>query len=298
MKRYRAANAVDARTLLAARQVLRQGFTLVEMLVVIAVVGVLLAMLLPAVQSAREAARRTTCANNFRQLGIGITAYETQRKTLPPAYSIMPKHNLMTYLLPYLDQEATYELYDFTKHWYAAENREAIDIGINMLRCPSAPGGRDYISDYAPVPTLGTEYEPLVKDGTLSDRKSWKGILQPMPRPTVVALVRDGLSTTFMLFEVAGRPHKYRLRNFTGDKASGGRWADERARPCMHIKCGSQVVNCENTTGIYGFHPGGCNFLYGDGAVRFHAEKIEPEVFVSLFTMAAHDPIDEAMIPD
>ena len=69
-------------------------------------------------------------------------------------------------------------------------------------------------------------------------------------------------------------------------------WADHRGYFCIHALCnGEQLMNCNNLNEIYSFHPGGCNFLYGDGAVRFHPEDIDPEVFVSLFTMAAGDVV-------
>jgi prepilin-type processing-associated H-X9-DG protein len=109
--------------------------------------------------------------------------------------------------------------------------------------------------------------------------------------------VRDGLSNTFMLFECSGRPLKYLENGRRGDPdttpkepISGAEWASAEAEFWIHEVChGSQFFNCNNHNEIYSLHPGGANFLYGDGSVHFHSETIEPEAFVSLFTRAAGD---------
>ena len=68
-----------------SRQYRKSGFTLIEVLLVIAIIGTLVALLLPGIQSAREAARRTSCLNNLKQCGVAIANYETAKKTFPPA---------------------------------------------------------------------------------------------------------------------------------------------------------------------------------------------------------------------
>jgi len=86
----------------------RDGFTLVELLVVIAIIGILIAMLLPAVQQVREAARRISCLNNIRQLGIATRTYETTNLELPKASETRTTNfglSYMVWLLPYVDQE-------------------------------------------------------------------------------------------------------------------------------------------------------------------------------------------------
>jgi prepilin-type N-terminal cleavage/methylation domain-containing protein len=90
----------------------RAGFTLVELLVVIAIIGLLIGLTMPAVQAAREAASRTSCANNLRQIGIAMHGYETQFRRLPPS-RLMPKEgpSWAWLILPQLEQDNLYNLW-------------------------------------------------------------------------------------------------------------------------------------------------------------------------------------------
>ena len=81
------------------------GFTLVELLVVIAILGVLVSLLLPAVQQAREAARRMSCASNLRQLGLALHNYESTHRNFPGSGVNPNQYSVHTYLLPYLEQK-------------------------------------------------------------------------------------------------------------------------------------------------------------------------------------------------
>ena len=93
----------------------RSGFTLVELLVVMAIMGLLVALLLPAVQSAREAARRSSCRNNLKQIGLALQNYQDVHKQLPPAY-VCPASGTaaendngpLAMILPFVDEEALY----------------------------------------------------------------------------------------------------------------------------------------------------------------------------------------------
>ena len=275
------------------------GFTLVEVLVVITIIGMLVGLLLPAVQSAREAARRMQCGNNLKQIGLGILGYENTHQVFPPAYTRVPAHNMLAFILPYVEQQAVYQQYHFDKNWSAAENKTARQTDIALFVCPSAPGSRKHVTDYATCEDfMPAPKSALLASGQVSPRSEWENLFRPkqLPhfpnaQPTHVADVTDGLSNTFMLFEDGGRPFEYEGGQRTGrTDVTGSQWADDEAEIWVHDVCdGIRVVNCNNNNEIYSFHPGGCNFLYGDGSVRFHPETMPTETFVSLFTRAAGD---------
>src|SRR4051794_7801688 len=95
---------------------LRVGFTLVELLVVVAIIGVLVALLLPAVQQAREASRRTQCANHLKQLGLGVANFEDVHKELPYSRTD-PGETWTVILLPFIEQPAHFALWDLKKNY-------------------------------------------------------------------------------------------------------------------------------------------------------------------------------------
>lgn len=136
----------------------RAGFTLVELLVAIAIIGVLVAMLLPAVQAAREAARRTQCTNNLKQMGLALHNYESVRRVLPPGYASQslasppsplrdaatwdspPGWGWAAHLLPFLEQSAVDSQIDLEQPIWAPEHIAAIRTNIATFLCPSSSG--------------------------------------------------------------------------------------------------------------------------------------------------------------
>ena len=126
----------------------RSGFTLIELLVVIAIIAVLIALLLPAVQLAREAARRTQCKNNMMQIGLALNNYMMAHEVLPPGTQndtgpIQSKEaagyhmSWITQILPYLEQQNVYNHIDFNKSVYDPANVPARQQRINSFLCPS-----------------------------------------------------------------------------------------------------------------------------------------------------------------
>jgi len=131
----------------------KRGFTLVELLVVIAIIGTLASLLLPAVQRAREAGRRTQCTNNMKQIGLGILNFESGHKALPTGgegtdytddatlpVTKFSRHSLMTYLLPYVEHDDVYNQFDLSQGYRAtAQNVVAACTQIPTYVCPSNP---------------------------------------------------------------------------------------------------------------------------------------------------------------
>jgi len=125
------------------------GFTLVELLVVITIIGILIALLLPAVQQAREAARRTKCSNNLKQLALAVLEYEEARKIFPPAttWPAPPDMdragngnfgpNWVILILPFLEQQTLYNSFDLTRPITDAANEGPRSTVLAVMRCPS-----------------------------------------------------------------------------------------------------------------------------------------------------------------
>jgi len=199
----------------------RSGFTLIELLVVMAIIAVLVGMLIPAVQKAREAAARTTCANNLRQMGIAIHNFQDQHKFFPsggegtdfttaPPSTIFDMHSVFTNLLPYIEYDDVYNQFDL-RYLYndpaAPQNQVAAQHPIPTFLCPSNPlrpasgvdsAGYGY-TDYGP--TVYTDIDPVTGGRNKFTRAN--GALHV--GGTKLGDITDGLSKTIAIAEDAGR---------------------------------------------------------------------------------------------
>lgn len=225
-----------------------RGFTLVELLVVIAIIGVMVGLLLPAVQAAREAARRMQCGNNLKQLTLAMHNYESTYKTLPPSRITtgLSRHSWSAFMLPFIEQAALYDIYNFNVRWSDPLNYPVTSATVPGFVCPSTPSNR-MLPDAAAqanhvlVPPNG--FGPSDYSSTNELRRSFyvalgiplpAGIQRGMPgamdrnRNTRFADMLDGLSNTMLFAERCGRPEIYvaQKRPFGIVVGDGWGWAD------------------------------------------------------------------------
>jgi len=142
----------------------RRGFTLIELLVVIAIIAVLIGLLLPAVQAAREAARRAQCSNNLKQIGLGLHNYLDVNLTLPlggfngeygglrdPGWgglcSGRHEHSFLLSILPFIEQAQVFNAQNLLVHYKGSANTTVMDIGISTYWCPSDPAASESLTD-------------------------------------------------------------------------------------------------------------------------------------------------------
>ena len=221
----------------------RPGFTLVELLVVIAIIAILVSLLLPAVQAAREAARRSQCQNNIRQLGIAAHNYHDATRKLPSSVrpgglTSLPRIAGLTFLLPFIEEQDLYARYDQTKNWSDPLNLPVTSKPVASFLCPSSPeperlDGLPEASPWQANLVAVTDYSPTISvdqrlKGANLVSEAGSGMLPKNGKPAFKD-VRDGLSKTIMYAESAGRPYLYRQNNKVGElpahRVNAGGWA-------------------------------------------------------------------------
>jgi prepilin-type processing-associated H-X9-DG protein len=229
-----------------------RGSRLLESLAVLGILVLLIALLLPATRSSREAARRSQCVNNLKDIALALRNYEETHKALPPAFSVdakgRPLHSWRTLILPYLEQGGLYQTIDLTKPWDDPANARAMEAIPSVYRCPSAVG-----------PPGMTAYLAVV---------SPRGCLAP-GRSRPLAEITDPHDSTLMLIEAG----------------------DVDAVPWMAPVDASEslVLGLGPSKKLH--HSGGMNACLVDGSVRFLKASIPARVRRALMTISGDDPV-------
>ncbi len=207
----------------------KSGFTLIELLVVIAIIAILVALLLPAVQQAREAARRTQCKNNMKQLVLALHNYESSHTTFPPsrlnpdveiednAGKYSAYQSWTTMVLPYIDQGNLGNQINYQAAWSSLQNRPAVSQQLSAFQCPSTPGadrkdGHWVIGaaagDYGSVNEVKKKVYTDVLGVSDPGTSSRAGVLSKGVK-NKIRDITDGASNSIIIAEAAGQPSVY-----------------------------------------------------------------------------------------
>lgn len=302
------------------------GFTLVELLTVIAIIGVLVALLLPAVQAARESGRRTQCTNNLKQLSTGLATFESVQAKFPAGQRWSgPRAEPDSYaiawsatLLPQIEQRAIADLIDFRFPLSDPRNLPATSQIVSLYLCPSTSLFESHRSETGHLMNLGgvpgegmacLDYLGIsgpdkdAKNPTSKERYGrQRGILigtkgfpesdqMTDPPPIQTKDVTDGMSHTTWLTECAGRGADEKEGKVD---AIHGAWAS--GNNVTHIDKGindGKLPQAWHNERIRSDHPGGAQFAMCDGSVHFLSDSTAKKVIRALCSRNG-----EELLPD
>ncbi len=276
----------------------RKAFTLVELLVVIAIIGILVGMLLPAVQQVREAARRTDCSNKIRQLGVALLNYEGANKALPPGWiagdptdaASAPGWGWSAQILPFLEAGNVHDQIDFKVAIDDPYHTELIKTNLDIFRCPSDPAPDTVnLDDHVEHGSHYVSHDPPQHDHgeLLVGRSNYSGVfgsteIEDSPfrgNGTFFANsrielrdFRDGQSNTMIIGE---------RRNDLGPISWVG-VVEEVDEPLARIVAVTDHAPNDDHGHFEDFrshHPQGINVVLGDGSTHFVNSSISEEAF-------------------
>ena len=277
------------------------GFTLIELLLVIAIISSLLALLLPAVQASRESARRSHCANNLRQIGVGLLNYHDVHRSFPPGQiekitSTRPKGKQLAwsvFLLPFIEEQNLYDRFDCGHSFRDAENRAAGGTVLPLYNCPStarlaADRSGDTTGDVNGDGTWNPGDDLAFTDygGNYGFSGLGKGLANGVlitDKPIALAKIVDGSSQTIIVSEDTGRGAL-----FDGQWANGENIFDETGP----INDRSAPPGNWQYDEMWSDHPGGINALFCDGSVHFLREEMDLQTLSALCTRNRNEQVD------
>jgi prepilin-type N-terminal cleavage/methylation domain-containing protein/prepilin-type processing-associated H-X9-DG protein len=298
-------NAAAARFATVNRQRQRTGVTLIELLVVIAIIGLLVSLLLPGIQAARESARRVQCHNNVRQIGIGLITFEEANRKYPtgcigrPSPGASDKRCISwnVQLLSSIECAELKSQFDFSVPSYDPRNRSVGHTLVSSFICPSTPEFDLYSPDVAFKGAAFTDYGGIYGvEGTGRNVErpdsGPQGESQDAQNSEPIQTLRDD-SLGVMLYEVPVAPRD--VTDGLSKTAIVGELSLRRVKAMDEWVNGLNIFAQEQSTPINGVglkneigspHPGGASLVFCDAHVEFVAESIEQSVLNAMLTKA------------
>ena len=286
----------------------RQAFTLVELLVVFTIIGILVGLLLPAVQMARESGRQTTCRNNMRQIGIATVAFHEKKKKFPPGavwgcnQPDRSHGSVFIRLLPFIEQQNLYEQFDLTKgtdhQKMSATGQPLHSVVVPTFVCPSDNNqgtlGDRAISNYAAsngpsahinnpncnCPNNFNQYAlaPYERVDDFAGPFTRRGVT------TTDAHCRDGLSNTIFFGEVRRDCSRHIQQGWS--RSNNGNGLVSTQVPINYDSCQGEDVspchqpcNWSTELAFKSLHPAGAFFAMGDGSIHFLSDSIDHTLY-------------------